>query len=81
MVILESILTEIYLLGYRITIKQKEPKRRLKRQTSVQSEATNSYRVSRKPSIISVFQRVFNKDGPTVNHISRIVSKHDPRRI
>lgn len=47
-----------------ITIKQKAPKRRLKRQTSVQSEATNSYRVSRKPSIISVIQRVFNKEGP-----------------
>jgi len=48
-----------------ITIKEQKPKRRLKRQTSVQSEATNSFRVSRKPSIISVFQRVFNnKEGP-----------------
>ena len=54
----------------RITIKEQKPKRRLKRQTSVQSEATNSFRVSRKPSIISVFQRVFNnKEGPAGNHI------------
>lgn len=55
--------------------KEKTTRRKIKRQISVseQSDATGSYpgsthnRVSRKPSVLSVFQKVFTRDNGNTN--------------